>query len=221
MAIDFSSIGAAPAPTEVAPSPTGVSVNLEKNTVLNLTKSNPSLRRVKLAAGWDTAQAGADVDLDISVFLLDNNKIKSVQDVVYYNNLQGPGVKLDGDNRTGAGDGDDESLHINFSQIPSNYNKIITTVTIYDAQNRRQTFGQTLALHFASGVRHRAAGAISHCRAPGHGCAPRAPTASAAPPATGVVARRHTRVPPIAAASHLAKLAWRPAPWPRAPGGAP
>lgn len=142
MAIDFSSIGAAPAPTEVAPAPTGVSVNLEKNTVLNLTKSNPSLRRVKLAAGWDTAQAGADVDLDISVFLLDNNKIKSVQDVIYYNNLQGPGVKLDGDNRTGAGDGDDESLHIDFSQIPSNYNKIITTVTIYDAQNRRQTFGQ-------------------------------------------------------------------------------
>lgn len=142
MAIDFSSIGATPAPTEVAPAPAGVSVNLAKNTVLNLTKSNPSLRRVKLAAGWDIAQVGSDFDLDISVFLLDNNKIKSVQDVVYYNNLQGPGVKLDGDNQTGAGDGDDESLHIDFSQIPSNYNKIITTVTIYDAQNRRQTFGQ-------------------------------------------------------------------------------
>ena len=136
------------APTPVAPEPTpiqvpgGVSLNLSKNTVLDLTKRNPGLTKVVLAAGWDVAQTGADFDLDISAFMLKNNgKISSGNDVVFFNNMQQPGIKLNGDNRTGAGEGDDETIDIDLALVPHDVHRIAFCVSIADAVNRRQTFG--------------------------------------------------------------------------------
>lgn len=120
----------------------GVTLNLSKNTMLDLTKRNPGLSKVKLGAGWDIAQGGADFDLDISAFLLGvNGKIASTADVVFFNNMNAPGVRLNGDNRTGAGEGDDETIDIDLSAISPNVQRIVFCVTIADAAARMQTFG--------------------------------------------------------------------------------
>ena len=125
----------------VTTSPAGV-LNLEKNSVLDLTKKNPGLTLVNLGAGWDIATSGDDFDLDIAAILLDaNGKFGSVDNVVYFNHMEVPGVKLNGDNRTGAGDGDDEVISLNLSQINPSIQKIVFVVTIYQAQQKRQTFG--------------------------------------------------------------------------------
>lgn len=145
MPIDFSSLGANAnvVPTEAVVSSTHVTVPLQKNTVLDLNKVAPSLENLDLGAGWDIASMGSDYDLDISAFLLGaNNKISSASDVIYFNNMSAPGVHLNGDNRTGAGAGDDEVISVNLKQVSPNVEKILLAVTIYDAVNRRQTFGQ-------------------------------------------------------------------------------
>ena len=145
MPIDFSSLGANAnvVPTEAVVSSTHVTVPLQKNTVLDLNKVAPSLENLDLGAGWDIASMGSDYDLDISAFLLGaNNKISSASDVIYFNNMSAPGVHLNGDNRTGAGAGDDEVIYVNLKQVSPNVEKILLAVTIYDAVNRRQTFGQ-------------------------------------------------------------------------------
>ena len=95
-----------------------------------------------LGAGWDIARNGADFDLDIAAFLLDsNNKFNNVSNVIFFNNPNGQGITLTGDNRTGAGDGDDERLLIDLQAIDSNIAKIAFVVTIHNAQAKRQTFG--------------------------------------------------------------------------------
>ena len=145
MPIDFSSLGAIAnvVPTEAVVSSTHVTVPLQKNTVLDLHKVAPSLENLDLGAGWDIASMGSDYDLDISAFLLGaNNKISSASDVIYFNNMSAPGIHLNGDNRTGAGAGDDEVISVNLKQVAPNVEKILLAVTIYDAVNRRQTFGQ-------------------------------------------------------------------------------
>ena len=120
----------------------GVTLNLQKNTFLDLTKRNPGLSKVKLGAGWDIAQGGADFDLDISAFLLNaNGKISSGADVVFFNNMNVPGVRLNGDNRTGAGEGDDETIDIDLAAIAPTVQKVVFCVTIADAAARMQTFG--------------------------------------------------------------------------------
>lgn len=118
-------------------------LNLQKNDILDLTKRNPGLKNVILGAGWDVASVGKDFDLDISAFLLnENNKVTNIsEDVIFFNNLQSQGIRLAGDNRTGAGDGDDERIEIDLSSIRNNVSKIVFIVTIHEAQNRRQTFG--------------------------------------------------------------------------------
>lgn len=145
MPIDFSSLGANAnvVPTEAVVSSTHVTVPLQKNTVLDLNKVAPSLENLDLGAGWDIASMGNDYDLDISAFLLGtNNKISNASDVIYFNNMSAPGIHLNGDNRTGAGEGDDEVISVNLKQVSPNVEKILLAVTIYDAVNRRQTFGQ-------------------------------------------------------------------------------
>ena len=117
-------------------------LNLQKNDILDLTKKNPGLKKVILGAGWDISRNGADFDLDIAAFLLDsNNKFNTVSNVIFFNNPNGQGVTLSGDNRTGAGDGDDERLLIDLQAIDSNIAKIAFVVTIHNAQAKRQTFG--------------------------------------------------------------------------------
>lgn len=118
-------------------------LNLQKNDILDLTKKNPGLEKVILGAGWDIANMGQDFDIDISAFLLDaNNKVAKVPaDVIFFNNKYGDGINLEGDNRTGAGEGDDERIQIDLSQIRLDVQKIVFIVTIHNAQERRQTFG--------------------------------------------------------------------------------
>lgn len=119
-------------------------VNLSKGQRVSLDK-NMSMALVGL--GWDTNKydGGADFDLDASAFLLGaNGKVRNDSDFIFYGNLESPdgSVKHTGDNLTGEGEGDDEVLIINFAKVPADVQKIAITVTIYEAPERRQNFGQ-------------------------------------------------------------------------------
>ena len=117
-------------------------LNLKKNDILNLAKKNPGLKKVILGAGWDVASGGQDFDLDIAAFLLDsNNKFNTVSYIIFFNNKVSQGISLAGDNRTGAGEGDDERIRIDLESIPAHVQKIVFVVTIHEAQVKRQTFG--------------------------------------------------------------------------------
>ncbi|WP_342648256.1 TerD family protein [Mucilaginibacter sp. CSA2-8R] len=100
-----------------------------------------------IGLGWDTnsTSTGGSFDLDASVFILgENKKILSDEHFIFYNNLKSPdqAVEHAGDNLTGAGDGDDEQIHIDLSKIDPRATEICVVVTIHDAENRRQNFGQ-------------------------------------------------------------------------------
>lgn len=117
-------------------------LNLNKGGVLNLTKTAPALSKVIFAAGWDVSRfSGSAYDLDISAFLLNSQgKLASGEDVVFFNNKQRFGVELEGDNRTGEGDGDDERIFVDLNSIPQSVEKVVFVVNIFDAKNKRQTF---------------------------------------------------------------------------------
>ncbi|WP_066368307.1 TerD family protein [Neobacillus fumarioli] len=124
-----------------------MAVSLSKGQKVDLTKTNPGLTKVVVGLGWDTNKydGGHDFDLDASVFLLgENGKVTTETDFVFYNNPQGGNgsVVHTGDNRTGAGDGDDEQIKINLSAVPANIHRIAFTITIHEAQARNQNFGQ-------------------------------------------------------------------------------
>ncbi len=97
--------------------------------------------------GWDVNafDSGADFDLDASVFMLGSNgKCPSEKEFIFYGNLShdSGAVQHMGDNRTGAGEGDDEQIMVDLTKIPANIERIVFTVTIYEAAERRQNFGQ-------------------------------------------------------------------------------
>ncbi|ELY3086133.1 TPA: TerD family protein [Klebsiella aerogenes] len=123
-----------------------MSVSLSKGGNVSLSKSDPSMKNVLVGLGWDVRTTdGQDFDLDASAFLLsETGKVRSDSDFIFYNNLKSAdgSVTHTGDNRTGEGDGDDESLIVKLDMIPANVAKIIFVVTIHDAQMRRQSFGQ-------------------------------------------------------------------------------
>ena len=120
----------------------GITVDLNKNDILDLTKRNPGLKKIMLGAGWDISNNGSDFDIDIAAVLLDsNNRFNTVENVIFFNNKQGQGINLSGDNRTGAGDGDDETIIIDLDLINPNIAKIAFLVSIHNAQAKRQTFG--------------------------------------------------------------------------------
>lgn len=124
-----------------------MSVNLSKGQKVDLTKGNPGLKKLLVGLGWDTNKydGGDAFDLDASVFLLSGNgKVASDADFVYYGNLKhsSGGVTHMGDNLTGEGDGDDEEIKVDLSMIPTSVEKIGFTVTIYEAEERKQNFGQ-------------------------------------------------------------------------------
>lgn len=124
-----------------------MAISLKKGQKIDLTKGNPGLSKILVGLGWDVNKydGGADFDLDASVFLIDSNgKATSDNDFVFYNNPKHPSgsVEYMGDNKTGAGDGDDEQINVDLSLIPANIDRIAFTVTIYDYENRKQNFGQ-------------------------------------------------------------------------------
>ena len=124
-----------------------MAISLQKGQKVDLTKGNPGLKKLLIGLGWDTNKydGGADFDLDAAAFLLgDNGKVTSDEDFVFYNNLKhkSGAVEHMGDNLTGEGEGDDEEIKVDLSKVPPQITKIDFTVTIYDAEARRQTFGQ-------------------------------------------------------------------------------
>ena len=124
-----------------------MAVNLSKGQKVDLTKGNPGLSKIIVGLGWDTNKydGGADFDLDAAAFLLAaNGKVASDSDFVFYGNLKhsSGGVEHMGDNLTGEGDGDDEQIKVNLASVPASVEKIGFTVTIYEAESRKQNFGQ-------------------------------------------------------------------------------
>ena len=123
-----------------------MAISLNKGGNLSLSKTDPTLTRLLIGLGWDErATSGAEFDLDASVFLLNNTgKVHGDHDFIFYNQLKSDNgaVEHTGDNRSGAGDGDDEVIKVNLSQVPADIEKIAVTVTIHDAQARNQNFGQ-------------------------------------------------------------------------------
>ena len=122
-------------------------ISLQKGQKVDLTKGNPTLKHVLVGLGWDVNRydGGFAFDLDASAFLLGaNGQTPNTDAFIFYGNLKHPSGAVEhlGDNRTGAGAGDDEQIKIDLSKVPENIEKIAFTVTIYDAETRNQNFGQ-------------------------------------------------------------------------------
>lgn len=124
-----------------------MAVNLKKGQKVDLTKTNPGLIKITVGLGWDTNKydGGFDFDLDAVAFLLsDTGKVSSEKEFIFYNNPKhtSEAVIYSGDNRTGVGEGDDETINIDLAKVPNNIQRISFAVTIYDAEKRKQNFGQ-------------------------------------------------------------------------------
>jgi len=124
-------------------------INLTKGSSINIQKRAPSLKRVRVGLGWDTASgSGYEFDLDASAFICQNKdgrpQLLSNEHFVFYNNVSDPDRALQhtGDNRTGMGDGDDESIIVDLDRVNPSADEISFIVTIHDAHARRQNFGQ-------------------------------------------------------------------------------
>jgi len=123
-----------------------MAISLTKGGNVNLSKEAPGLNKIIVGLGWDArATDGAAFDLDASAFLVKmDGKVRSDADFCFYNNkIAGDGaVQHQGDNTTGAGEGDDEVVKVELNKIPADLDKVVFTVTIYDAETRKQNFGQ-------------------------------------------------------------------------------
>jgi tellurium resistance protein TerD len=123
-----------------------MAVSLAKGGNVSLTKSAPALNRILIGLGWDARSTdGGDFDLDASAFLLgESGKVKRDEDFIFYGQLASlcGSVEHTGDNRTGAGEGDDEALKVTLEKVPAAIRRIVITVTIHEAESRRQNFGQ-------------------------------------------------------------------------------
>ncbi|MFB9377250.1 TerD family protein [Kineococcus gynurae] len=121
-------------------------VTLAKGGNVSLTKVAPELRQASVGLGWDVrTTTGVDFDLDASALLVGpQGKVLSDAHFVFYNNLTSPdgSVTHTGDNRTGEGEGDDEVIDVDLTLVPTSCDKIVFAVSIYDAESRRQSFGQ-------------------------------------------------------------------------------
>ncbi len=119
-----------------------MAINLQKGQ-----RENINAQKFTIGLGWDTnaSSTGAAFDLDASVFMLGaNGKMIADDYFIFYNNAKSPdgAVVHTGDNQTGAGDGDDESITVDLSKINSAVMEICVVVTIHDAETRKQNFGQ-------------------------------------------------------------------------------
>jgi tellurium resistance protein TerD len=123
-----------------------VGVSLSKGGNVSLTKAAPNLTAVTVGLGWDVrTTTGADFDLDASAIVCNaSGKVMSDQHFVFFNNLRTPdnAVEHQGDNLTGQGEGDDEQINVNLAGMPTDADKVVFTVSIYDAESRGQSFGQ-------------------------------------------------------------------------------
>ena len=123
-----------------------MAISLQKGQRVDLTKDRPSLKNVLIGLGWDINHydGETDFDLDALAFMTKaNGKVGNENDFIFYGNLNhvSGSVQHMGDNRTGEGDGDDEVIKVQLDKIPSDYDTISFTVTIYEAEKRLQNFG--------------------------------------------------------------------------------
>ena len=131
-----------------------MSICLQKGQKVNLSKESSTLTKVVVGLGWDEAEQpkggifsifkqNQDIDCDASAILLTNGRLKSNKDVVYFGHLCHPSgtVQHQGDNLTGAGEGDDEQIVVYLSDVPKQYDRIVIVVNIYQASKRHQHFG--------------------------------------------------------------------------------
>ena len=123
-----------------------MAISLSKGGNVNLSKESPGLNKIVVGLGWDSrATDGAAFDLDASAFLVKaDGKVRTDNDFCFYNNkLVGDGaVQHMGDNTTGVGDGDDETVKVELSKVSADLDKVVFAVTIYEADVRKQNFGQ-------------------------------------------------------------------------------
>jgi tellurium resistance protein TerD len=123
-----------------------MALSLSKGQNLSLSKTDPSLKNLIIGLGWDPrATDGQEFDLDASAFMLTaTGKVRAVEDFIFYGKLKSDcgSIEHTGDNRTGAGDGDDEQIKIHLDKVPADIQRIAVTVTIYKAKSRSQNFGQ-------------------------------------------------------------------------------
>jgi len=121
-------------------------VTLAKGGNVSLDKQAPNLTAVAVGLGWDArSTTGHDFDLDASALVTGESKrVLSDQHFVFYNNLRSPDGSIEhtGDNLTGDGDGDDEVINVDLKAVPPNVTNIFFPVSIHDAQQRGQSFGQ-------------------------------------------------------------------------------
>jgi tellurium resistance protein TerD len=121
-------------------------ISLSKGGNVSLSKTDPSLKNVLVGLGWDARPTdGADFDLDASAFMVkEDGKVRSDSDFIFYNQTKSTcgSVEHTGDNRTGAGDGDDEAVVVLLDKVPADVQRVVFCVTIHDADMRKQNFGQ-------------------------------------------------------------------------------
>lgn len=134
-----------------------MAVNLKKGQKVSLRKNDRAnaggqLRQITVGLGWDAAAPKGilgflgitpEIDCDVSCCLCKNGRLEDLQDLIYYGNLKhySGAVRHMGDNLTGDGEGDDEQLFVNLENIPSQYDRLIFSVNIYEAYQRKQDFG--------------------------------------------------------------------------------
>lgn len=123
-----------------------MSVSLNKGGNVSLSKQAPGLTAVVVGLGWDPrTTTGADFDLDASAIMVDmNGRVLSDPHFVFFNNLKSPDGSVEhmGDNLTGGGEGDDEQIKVNLAAVPAEVGKVVFPVSIYEAEQRQQNFGQ-------------------------------------------------------------------------------
>jgi tellurium resistance protein TerD len=123
-----------------------MAVSLAKGGNVSLTKEAPGMTAVLVGLGWDArTTTGTDFDLDASALMLNSSgKVVSDKHFIFFNNMTSPdgSVEHTGDNLTGEGEGDDETIKVNLAAVPAEVDKIVFPVSIYDGQTRQQGFGQ-------------------------------------------------------------------------------
>jgi tellurium resistance protein TerD len=121
-------------------------INLTKGERVNLSKENPTLQKIKLGLSWDIKE-GVNADLDASLIILngeDNPKMLADDSLVYYNKTEAynGAIKHSGDNKTGDGDGDDETIIIDLAKLPAEVQVLLAAITSY---NKPETVASDIA----------------------------------------------------------------------------
>jgi tellurium resistance protein TerD len=123
-----------------------MAVSLTKGSNVSLSKEAPGLFEVIVGLGWDPRVTdGTEFDLDASIFITgENGKVLDDVSFIFYNNKTSKDGSVEhlGDNRSGHGEGDDEQVNVKLTGLAAEVKKLVFSVTIHDAEARKQSFGQ-------------------------------------------------------------------------------